>query len=172
VRTCAALCLHAHPTARAPAACPPPARPLPTGHPGARWTPARSSSSGRGAGGAPAGDDPAPATTTAARGAPAGGSPAAAAAAAAAAQHLPDGSPARERLPPVNMPMQQFEVSLEEVLHHRYLTLYNRRVRFSAPGQSPALVRVPPRPRARPRARRCSRYMQAHWAVADAHRPP
>jgi len=33
------------------------------------------------------------------------------------------------------MPLHQFEVSLEEVLHDRYLTLYNRRVRFSAPGQ-------------------------------------
>ncbi len=33
------------------------------------------------------------------------------------------------------MPLQQFEVSLEEVLHHRYLTLYNRRVRFSAAGR-------------------------------------
>lgn len=42
------------------------------------------------------------------------------------------------RLPSVTMPLQQFEVSLEEVLHHRYLTLYNRRVKFSAPGHEPS----------------------------------
>ncbi|KAI8466591.1 MAG: hypothetical protein J3K34DRAFT_433131 [Monoraphidium minutum] len=39
------------------------------------------------------------------------------------------------------MPLNQFEVSLEEVLHHRYLTLYNRRVRFSAPGHDDAQAR-------------------------------
>jgi hypothetical protein len=38
------------------------------------------------------------------------------------------------------MPLQEFEQTLEEVLHHRYLTVYNRRVRFSAPGHDPSQV--------------------------------
>ncbi|GBF98548.1 hypothetical protein Rsub_11878 [Raphidocelis subcapitata] len=37
-------------------------------------------------------------------------------------------------LPTAAMPLQQFEISTEEILHKRYLTLYNRRVRFTAPG--------------------------------------
>ncbi|KIZ05688.1 hypothetical protein MNEG_2265, partial [Monoraphidium neglectum] len=41
-------------------------------------------------------------------------------------------------LPSVDMPLNQFEVSLEEVLHHRYLTLYNRRVKFTSPGRDPS----------------------------------